>query len=426
MLNQHLLTTYFQAWLKYINRMDGKEFTSFGNSLYLESEEEYKQDIYHLGKKLLQVETWTADEIGTGKILTDVFTAIEFKASAEAKPVSNLKNNLVMTSVHSYTKASSPTKQFQDMLRDGDTLKAELILYSLYKNKESDQVCFEKLVDLLGKKYSLIAYLMFLKNDRKYLPLAPENFEKHLRLLGSSIQLSGQCSWENYMEFMSEMREVKNFLSQNLASEDVRLLDAHTFVWQLNLFSLEEEIIPPSVLQVIVDTDYVHSDFYESSKQHSISPEELEEVHRKNKDKGALVESIVLNYEKDALAKLGKVKEALLVRPVSTEDSALGYDILSVTDSGAPKYIEVKTVHKVGETLKFFVSLNEIRKSLHLENYYFYLVVPTKVPLIHILKSPFTSADYENIRQIELKSNIFVQAKNLYVSVPVKSVAAGY
>lgn len=92
-----------------------------------------------------------------------------------------------------------------------------------------------------------------------------------------------------------------------------------------------------------------------------------------NERLGSKSEAIAADYEKNRLRALGvsKVEEKVII---VSENAALGYDIISQEINGEKRYIEVKTVKKIGKNKRFFITRNEIEKSKNLEHYYLYLV----------------------------------------------------
>jgi Domain of unknown function (DUF3883) len=90
----------------------------------------------------------------------------------------------------------------------------------------------------------------------------------------------------------------------------------------------------------------------------------------RNRSLGAAGEEFVLNHEKRFLSLIGRNDLAESVRWVSKEEGdGAGYDILSYTDRGDKKFVEVKTTVG-GNRTPFFVSRNEYDFSKHKsENY---------------------------------------------------------
>lgn len=87
---------------------------------------------------------------------------------------------------------------------------------------------------------------------------------------------------------------------------------------------------------------------------------------------GLAGEKIVLEYEKRELIKAGKVDLAAKVSHISLVDDSRGFDILSYTQDGDEKYIEVKTTTK-NEEEGFYITANELQVSKEeSDKYYIY------------------------------------------------------
>ncbi|MDB5203580.1 MAG: hypothetical protein JWQ27_2989 [Ferruginibacter sp.] len=87
------------------------------------------------------------------------------------------------------------------------------------------------------------------------------------------------------------------------------------------------------------------------------------EREQNNSSLGANGESLVIDYEKWRLKKLGKESLADTVEWVSKYNDGAGFDILSKNEDGSDRYLEVKTTKLTKETPIFF-SKNEYAFSL--------------------------------------------------------------
>lgn len=114
------------------------------------------------------------------------------------------------------------------------------------------------------------------------------------------------------------------------------------------------------------------------------------ERHRANALTGSKGEAIVMRYERDRLALLGREDLSHKVRRISTDDDTVGYDVESFEENGEPRYVEVKTSTGNSKAVRFFMSANEMRKSKSLDNYFIYYVdaINTKKPRIIPIKCP--------------------------------------
>ena len=210
----------FGLFSDFVERKSGQKFSGFQNNQYLEREEGYKQDLHYEGREELDVGSWNQSDIGSGRIVGYVISAIELPS-----------NNTVPWQAR-FGDVQRPHHGLY-LARDDKALleEVERALYILYK-QEKDGACFDELVRLLGRKYSLLAYLMFLKDANRYLPIATTSFDRAFELLGVSHKTSAKCSWENYVGFLDAINQVRLLLEGRLSNQ-VRLLDAHSFVWML-------------------------------------------------------------------------------------------------------------------------------------------------------------------------------------------------
>jgi hypothetical protein len=210
----------FKAFTEFLNEKSGVPFTSFASHPYLEDEENYKFDLHRIARKELQAGSWTEKDIGSGRIISSVIDAIELK-----------ENNIVRWQAQ-YGETARPHHSLYLARDDRDkSVIAETALYRLYCEAD-DEAVFAALIDIFGRSYAVIAYLFFIKDRTRYLPIATETFDFAFELLGAEFKTSRQCSWENYSTFTGLIDELKTLLTRALGGE-VSLLDAHSFAWIL-------------------------------------------------------------------------------------------------------------------------------------------------------------------------------------------------
>lgn len=133
-----------------------------------------------------------------------------------------------------------------------------------------------------------------------------------------------------------------------------------------------------------------------TGKAHSISPSpDYEKESKKYKRLGDRGEYIVIQAETQRLMKELSITEAKakkLIKWVSRESDAFGYDILSVNKDKTPRYIEVKaTQRKVGD-MDFYYTENEFETAKKYGlGYYIYIVyeILTPYPKVWVIKNPF-------------------------------------
>ena len=112
-------------------------------------------------------------------------------------------------------------------------LKVGRVLYNIYKSKGEieERHAFDDAVAVFGGKYDTIAYLFFIKDSSRFLPVSTRHFEKSLKSVGINFKLSGQCSWDNYIGFIEIVRDIQDVMIQMLPDVEIRLIDAHSFLW---------------------------------------------------------------------------------------------------------------------------------------------------------------------------------------------------
>jgi len=207
-------------FLAYIRMRDGDgvPFSFQGKNTFLGKEENYKAESFVKAQKALQYENWTESWIKSGKVLSCVHKAM------------NCAGNLV------YPKQQIAFQNIINPDHERFNPNAACVLYGIYKSKEQTEeaVAFAKAKQVFGGSYDTIAYLYFIKDQSRFLPLSPGNFEKSLASVGMDYRLSGRCSWENYIGFIDIVKTVLNVMQDILSSTEIRLIDAHSFLWVIN------------------------------------------------------------------------------------------------------------------------------------------------------------------------------------------------
>jgi hypothetical protein len=221
MVDSYLFKQQFQRFETHVVQHSGLDFTSFSANPYTELQEGYKYDIYREARKLLKFEAWRETDIGKGNISRSVIKAIELPS-----------NNLVQWQSR-YGAEKRPHHPLCSAVENSlDIEDFDSAFYSLYCGSDT-AISFNRLVELFGRKYALIAYLLFLKDRSRYMPIAPDWFDKAFSLLGVSFSTRQKCSWENYLKFNKILSVLKASLSEVLEGE-VSLLDAHSFAWMIS------------------------------------------------------------------------------------------------------------------------------------------------------------------------------------------------
>ena len=220
-IDSYIFEKQYQAFIKFLEKKSSVPFISFASHPYTDEQEGYKYQIYRTARDKLSFQAWSKSDIGSGEIILATIEAIEFQ-----------NNNLVQWQSR-YGDKNRPHQPLYEA--NNNTIKTEEIetaLFDLY-HTANDENSFDELTKIFGKNYSLLAYLYFIKDSSKYLPIAPQYFDRAFVILGTDFKTSKRCSWENYSLYLHLINSVKSMLIEELKNE-VSLLDAHSFTWILS------------------------------------------------------------------------------------------------------------------------------------------------------------------------------------------------
>lgn len=265
-IDPFLFNSVFKAFSSHVKSKSKIDDLSFVSNPYLEENEFYKYEVYNQGRKNLDFKSWKESDIGTGKIGKAIISAIEFE-----------DNNLV-TWQPRYGETALAHYGLKKAVDDAENLsKFESVFFELYLTRNDEKV-FNDVIDLFGKRYPLLAYLYFLKDRNRFMPIAPSYFDKGFDMLGVNFKTSHQCSWNNYQIYNELLNELKMLLEEQINS-DVSLLDSHSFLW-ITVRKLGDEI-----------------DFSEKAKYFKLTEKDREVITKARIGQGKFRE-LLINYWK--------------------------------------------------------------------------------------------------------------------------------
>ena len=373
---------------------DGESFTSFREGFPAEWED-YKEDVRKEAIIRLEYHNWKQADVGEGRILDRVIKSIEIYYPAPRK----LRNNLVAWKNRWGDKNLSHRELLQ---AKSDVVKRrnfEQWFLDFFQGRLDDGEAFESFRQLAGGRYDLVAYLFFLKDWKRFMPISPTNFDEAFRLLKVDLLTAHHCSWENYVRYNAALLEVQRALQDVAEVADARLVDAHSFCWMLVKLKLPAPssavVIPLPVnvkglkalaLQSKASTAEIEFEI--------VTDEQFAKKAAEQRRIGRLAQDVALQSERRRLREAGHKNPEQAVRPV-WDEPARGYDILSSGLDGTPRHIEVKAAQNSGQRLSFFLTRNEWMQSRSLPNYYLYLVLnaQSKTPSIIAIESGDISAE---------------------------------
>lgn len=224
-IDRTCLEKYMVGFKKYVeSNRGGYPFLSFEGNEFLFEQEEYKTQIYHDVKRLFNSAKIQKSDIGTGKIAELLCQAIK------------KSQNLIY-----HINALHFIDKINEFRKDETQLKnIENIFYNLYfdSSVHSEQTIFNEIKDVFSGNYDVIAYLFYIKDYTRFFPIRSSSFDERLEMLNIDFKTSHMCSWENYMEFISIIFEIKFYIEEYYGFS-IRPIDAHSFVWQLPLIKEE-------------------------------------------------------------------------------------------------------------------------------------------------------------------------------------------
>ena len=215
----------FDRFRALVEAMSGHPFRGFDEGLAA-AWEDYKPRLRDHALGLLRPGDWLEGEIGSGAVLKRTVEAIEIQDSRL-----NLTNNLVFWQ----NRFGHANRDHRAMLEaaSNPALRGaiERLLFGLYRGGADEGATFDGLVDATGGKYPLLAYLFYLNDMDRYMPIQPTGFDRGFRALGIEFTTLRQCSWENYARFNATLDGLRPLIAHAAGLDTVRLVDAHSFCW---------------------------------------------------------------------------------------------------------------------------------------------------------------------------------------------------
>ena len=303
-INGKILEDLYSDFVSFIKVKTGEDFSSFKKSKYFTDEENYKFEINKNAKEILDFPHWRPEIIGKEIIQKKIIAAIKVKVPDSSGTVIN---NLIWWS-----------KQ-DDFSKQPISYESERMFYNFFKGKISDKDSFEKFREI-RLSYQFIAYLYFIKDMNKYMPISQEKFDKVFKRLGiPDFKTRNNVSWENYMHYCDIIKQVYKFLK--IKDKEIKLLEAHSFLWilgdQMNSY-FQEKNQPISVSakekanvfdeelsdKKINKSTTVSDDLFIVGKEAEyLYPDEIAEERNQDLYEGAIKLVYVNAYERNQIAR---------------------------------------------------------------------------------------------------------------------------
>ena len=224
----------FAQFQELVTLKSGEPFSAFDEGL-IAAWESYKPRVRAYALELLGAETWTEDQIGSGDILEHVIAAIEIQATHGDRT-----NNMVFWQ-NRYGHAQRDHRALLEA-RNVPAARREFeqLIFDLYRTDRKEGAIFDRLKILSDSKYPLLAYLFFLKDMDRFMPIQPTGFDRVFNEMGIEFSTLRNCSWDNYKTFNAILDDLRSQIADIAGLSNVRLIDAHSFCWLFTTLLKEE------------------------------------------------------------------------------------------------------------------------------------------------------------------------------------------
>jgi hypothetical protein len=216
----------FERFKTMMGAYSGHRFTNLNEGL-AGAWENYKPKLRELALTKLDAAGWEEKAIGQGRILANAISAVEIQDNRPG----GLTNNLVHWQ-NRFGHTSREHRALLDAQQDTGARRAiEAALFELYRANSNEGALFDRLSELTERRYTLSAYLFFLKDINRFMPIQPTGFDLAFRELNIDFRTLRNCNWDNYRRFNEILSDVSTALEKIAGLKNVRLVDAHSFCW---------------------------------------------------------------------------------------------------------------------------------------------------------------------------------------------------
>ena len=295
-----VLDRLFEKFLKFIEAQDKKPFSNFQSSQFFNTEC-YKYSVYDEARENLGTKRWSPEDIGTGRIQEKVSSAIKTRVYVSYYR-QMIDNNLVNW------------RKIDNFSERPISKSLETTLFNLYKSKIKDSEAFEQ---LMAEKlsYQFIAYLFFIKERQRFMPISQELFDDAFNNLLElpEFKTSGNISWENYETYNRIIKDVQKYLKTK--DKNVTLLDAHSFLYisAKKLIGMSDDTEKPQIEEKVIE----QQDTVIDEKEIESSIVILDEDEEKSFSEGKEIEAFRLHKRKERNKELVK---AVKIKHLKTDE----------------------------------------------------------------------------------------------------------
>ena len=138
----------------------GTQELSFSSGFF-RAEEWYKRNVFTKAQTILDIPSWNESLIGKGIIVDKIKAVLHLRGVSETRP--NWEQNIL----------NWREKQDLEHWMDAETEAAEAVIYLLFTStsEEEEHRFFNDMAEMIGQRYPIISFLLFIKNYKKYMRL---------------------------------------------------------------------------------------------------------------------------------------------------------------------------------------------------------------------------------------------------------------
>ena len=338
--------TAYNGFVSYVSEKDGRLFSSFNESKFLETTElDYKKRAFYAGQEVLKRTQWDRWLNTPGKIRDAVLAACQ----------EDVSDNLLEHG-HSYGPIHGPkARDYRPLLdlKGRPVSEMDAQLYDFLKPEKNEPQTlaarfnqFAKYLKShrLGCTWRFLTYLVFLMDKEAYFPVLTTSFDEVMQFHGLDHKMTKKkVMWSSYQPLLDFAAELHMRLEER-GHAPTSLIHVHTYIYLLGRHVL------PKLSHYDNDTLPDFEALLAARKSRASSEA------KRREETGLIGEFIVFKHEKDRLEKAGRPELASRVRHVAEEP--VGYDVVSFRVNGEPLFIEVKTTRRSLEQ-PFWLTENE-------------------------------------------------------------------
>jgi hypothetical protein len=225
-LHQKFLDIIFEESIKEKYSEKESRFLDFSNKYLNENEIKYKNEIIENAHTILEIKTWDELIKTPGLII------------AKLKQVCDQKISKPLLTPPKFGDKSRPDSVLY-VIEEKQIKEFEKNIFELFLQNTNEEVFsknYDKLYDFLvtnnlPKRSQFLAYLSFLADYEKYIPIRSQEFDDVLRYYGIFEKIPN-FPWKKYNTYLTLIKLLKNSLSKKYPTPNT--IQTHSYLWMVS------------------------------------------------------------------------------------------------------------------------------------------------------------------------------------------------